>query len=292
MRERGASSHTCVSQLRCARGSFRRLRLLFLSALHVHPDHGRRLRGQLRQHVIRHSGDGVVLKHAVGQNCGEARLRQLASARVPRLYARALRDWHACTHRFSSEALDTRPLVNDSSGARQELRQRLRLARGRQKAFQLRKRIFLVATWEREHTFAVRRQSAANGARTRAPREMPCVLRLRLNTAAFAAIALVLTRSKKRTRFCSLRTCDAAGATAASAPPPVVVDSCLRLSFETRASMRARRFAIEESRRSGCTSWWRAACTRAARKLAGWCCANARRLPNAAADSAARNSDA
>ena len=154
--------------------------------------------------------------------------------------------------------------MNDSSGARQELRQRLRLARGRQKAFQLRKRIFLIATWEREHTLAVRRQSAENVARTRALREMPCVLRLRLNTAAFAAIALVLTRSKKRTRFCSLRTCDAAGATAASAPPPVVVDSCLRLSFETRASMRARRLAM--SRRSGRTSWWRAACTAAAHK--------------------------
>jgi hypothetical protein len=58
------------------RASFGRLR--FASpALHVHADDGRRLR-QLRQHVIRNSGYGVVLKHAVGQNCGEARLWRLA----------------------------------------------------------------------------------------------------------------------------------------------------------------------------------------------------------------------
>ena len=177
--------------------------------------------------------------------------------------------------------------MNDAGSSWQELRRGLRLARCRQEAFQLRKRILLKDARKRESTHAVpcAGTAAQNAEHTRAPSEMPCVLRLRLNTAAFAASALVLTRSRNRTRFCSLRTCDAAGGTTAASPsPPVVIDACFRLSFETRASMRARRFAIVDEVQvmlaDGAFVGWRvhgsAECNRSAREPTSSCCRSAR----------------
>jgi len=188
---------------------------------------------KVSQHVRRHRRNRVLQEHGVGQYRSKTRLRLGVRAPQTQGKQRRQRTVSAAQTRMRAPLCTTLAPRARNCGAAVAPGARLSNSGSASSCDEARKRITV----------------AAHARRTNESSEMmPCALRLRLNTAARAASALVLTFSRKRTRFCILRMCVCGCGAAGASSPPALAFGCFRFSLETRASMRARRFAIVPQR--------------------------------------------